>query len=263
MDRIVVCVKAVPEPEKVKVDPETHTLKREGTELILNPFDEPAVEMALRLKEKYSAEVIAISMGPPNAEGVLKRVYSMGIDKLILLCDRVFAGADTLATSYTLAGALKKLSPFSIVLMGIRSLDGSTSQVPPETASILQVPSIINVKEIYKEAGNWIVIRDTDYGEEEIEVSPPVVISMSPHIDYIRPRSLKRVLKLKEVKAEVWNAETLSLEKEKLGLNGSPTRVTDVYEKKIELKGKIYQGEPAELVEKFIEILKEKGILRG
>jgi len=262
MEKILVCIKAVPDPEKVKDDPETHTLKREGTEILLNPPDESAVEMALRLKDAFSAEVVAISMGPPNAENVLKKVYAMGVDKTVLICDRAFAGSDTLATSYVLAGAIKKLSPFSLVIMGMQSLDGATSQVPPETASLIGIPSVTNVKEIKKEGENLVVIRESDYGEEELEISLPAVIAVTTQIDYIRPCSLKRLLKLEDIKSEQLDAEKLSLDRNKLGLSGSPTRVADVYEKKLELKGKIYQGEPEDLVDRFIEILKEKGIIK-
>ncbi len=263
MEKIIVCIKGVPKPGTVKVDPETHTLKRESMELILNPNDRPALEMAIRLKEKYRAEITIISMGPPNIIPLLKQAYALGIDQMILLSDRAFAGADTLATSYVLARAIEKLSPFSIVLMGLKSIDGETAQVPSETAGLLGLPSLINIKELKKEDDKWIAIRENEYGEEEIEVESSLLASVSPQaFDYLRPPSLKRLIEVKEKEPLIWTASDIQAEPEKLGLKGSPTQVVDVFEKKLEMKGTILEGEPQELVEKFIEVLKEKEIIK-
>jgi len=263
MERVIVCIKGVPEPGSVKVDPETHTLKRESAELILNPPDRDAIQMALELKNNYGVEVIAISMGPPNVIPILKRVYSQGVDKVILLSDKAFAGADTLATSYVLAKAIQKIPEFSVVLMGLHSIDGETAQVPPETAAIIGIPSVTNVKRIWKEEDKWLLLRTHEYGEEEIEIEAPFVASVAKEaFDYYTPPSLKRILKLKEIEPEVWNASDLGAEPDKLGLKGSPTQVLDVFEKKIEAKGKIIEGEPEILVEELIKILKQKEIIK-
>ncbi|NPA40307.1 MAG: electron transfer flavoprotein subunit beta/FixA family protein [Thermodesulfobacteria bacterium] len=264
MEKIILCVKGVPEPGSVKVDPETHTLKRESAELILNPPDRDAIQMALELKKNYDAEVTAISMGPPNVIPILKRIYAQGIDKLILLSDRAFAGADTLATSYVLAKAIRKISDFSVVLMGLHSIDGETAQVPPETAAILGIPSVTNVKRIWKEEEKkWIVLREHEYGEEEVEIEAPFVASIAKEaFDYYTPPSLKRLLKLKEIEPEVWSASDLEAEPDKLGLKGSPTQVLDVFERKIETTGKIIEAEPEELVEELIKVLKQKEIIK-
>lgn len=263
MEKIIVCIKGVPKPGSIKVDPETHTLKRESMELILNPNDRPALELSARLKETYDAEVIVISMGPPNVVPLLKYAYALGADQMILLSDRAFAGSDTLATSYVLAKAIKKLSPFSLVLMGLKSIDGETAQVPPETAALLGIPSLTNVKNILKEKNKWIVIRENEYGEEEVEVEAPLIVSVSPvAFDYIRPPSLKRLIEVKNKEPLIWTASDLNLDPQKLGLSGSPTQVVEVYERKIEMKGNILEGEPQELVEKLIEVLKEKTLIK-
>ncbi len=261
MEKIIVCIKGVPRPETVKVDPETHTLKRESAELILNPNDRSPLEMAMRLKEKYSTEVIVITMGPSNAILLLKEAYALGADRIILLSDKAFAGADTLATSRVLAKAIEKLSPFSLVLMGLKSLDGETAQVPPETAVLLGLPSVINVRNIIKDENKWILLRETDYGKEELEIEGPFVASLHPKLDYYRPPSLKRLLSLKEVEPEILTAKDLGIKEELLGLKGSPTQVLRVLEKKIVEKGEIWEGSPEELAKKLINFLKDKGYL--
>lgn len=263
MDRIIVCIKGVPRPETVKVDPETHTLKRESAELILNPNDRSALEMAMRLKETYGAEVVIITMGPPNVLPLLREAYALGADRTILLSDRAFAGADTLATSRVLAKAIERLSPFSLVLMGLKSLDGETAQVPPETAAILRIPSVINVKKIAFEEGIGIVLRESEYGVEELEIEPPFLVSLHPKLDYYRPPSYKRLLKAKTLDPEVLTAKDLGLPEEWLGLRGSPTQVAGVFEKKFVERGEIWEGEPAELAEKLLIFLKEKGFLKN
>lgn len=262
MDKIIVCVKAVPDPGSVKVDPETHTIRRESAELFLNPHDLPALEMAMRLKEKFEVEIYALSMGPPNAISVLKEAYSLGVDRVILLSDRAFAGADTLATSKVLARALEKLSPFSLVLMGLRSIDGETAQVPPETASLLGIPSVTNVSNITFDGEFLVLERITDYGVEELEIQPPLVASIVTRLDYIRPPSLKRLLQMKDLEVPIWNAEFLGLSAEDLGLKGSPTQVASVFEKKHLSRGEIWEGSPEELAEKLLIFLRERGFIR-
>lgn len=264
MEKIIVCIKGVPKPGTVKVDPETHTLKRESAELILNPNDRSPLEIAMRLKNKYSCEVVVITMGPPNAIPLLKEAYSLGADRVILLSDRLFAGSDTLATSRVLAKAITKLAPFSLVLMGLRSIDGETAQVPPETAALLGLPSIINIKEMtLTDNGKALITRETDYGEEELEVELPLVGSITPHLDYYRPPSYKRLLEVKNIDPEIWNAEDLNLPEEVVGLKGSPTRVGSVFEKKLVQRGEIWEGSPEELAKRLLEFLREKELLKS
>jgi len=263
MKRVIVCLKGVPRPETVKLDPETHTLRRESAELILNPFDRSALEMAARLKEKYGVEVIALSMGPPNVIPLLKEAYGICADRMILLSDRAFAGSDTLATSKVLARAIERFSPFALVLMGLKSADGETAQVPQETASLLGLPSLINVKEVFFEEEKVIALRITDYGEEEVEIEGPAVLSLYPRLEYFRPPSFKRLLKAKDLEPEVLTAKDLSLREEELGLKGSPTRVSGVMEKRFAERGEVWEGEPEELAKRLLQLLKEKGFLKN
>ncbi len=263
MDKVIVCIKGVPKPGTVKVDPETHTLKRESAELILNPMDRSALEMAMRLKDKYNCEVVVITMGPPNAVPLLREAYSLGTDKMILLSDRLFAGSDTLATSRVLARAISNLKPFSLVLMGLKSIDGETAQVPPETASLLDLPSVINVKQISVEGEKVLVVRETDYSEEEIEVELPAVLSVTPYLDYYRPPSFKRMLEARKLDPLILSAQDLALPEEVLGLKGSPTQVHSVFEKKIMERGEIWEGSPEELAKRLINLLKEKEVFKN
>ena len=131
---IVVCIKQVPDTTEVKIDPKTGTLMREGVPSIVNPDDKHAVEEALRLREAAGGKVTAISMGPPQADDALREVSAMGADEVILLCDRAFAGADTLATSYALATCIKKLGKYDLVLCGREAIDGDTAQIGPQMA---------------------------------------------------------------------------------------------------------------------------------
>lgn len=262
MSKVIVCIKGVPVPGATKVDPETHTLKRESLELILNPNDKSALEMAIRLKETYNFKVVVISMGPPNVIPLLKYAYALGCDEMILLSDKAFAGSDTLATSLILAKTIQKLSPYSVILTGLKSIDGETAQVPPEIGALLGVPSLTNVKKLLKENDYWIAIRENEYGEEELEVSEPFVASINPHVfDYLKPPSLKRLLEVEKKEPTVFTISDLDLDPQQVGLNGSLTQVIEVFEKKIETKGTIIEGNPQELINKLIEILKTKDVI--
>ncbi len=146
--KFIVCIKQVPDTTEVRVDPQTNTLIREGVPAIVNPFDLYAVEEALVLKERFGGEVVAISMGPPQAEEALREVISMGVDRAILVCDRKFAGADTLATSLTLSAAIRKVGDFDIIFTGKQAADGDTAQVGPGIAELLDVPQATFVRKV-------------------------------------------------------------------------------------------------------------------
>ncbi len=146
--RFIVCIKQVPNTTEIKIDPVTNTLVREGVESILNPFDQYAVEEAVRLKEAHGGSVVAISMGPPQVESTLREAVSLGVDEIILLSDRKFAGADTWATSYTLAAAIKRLGEYNLILTGQQAIDGDTAQVGPGIAAHLDIPQTCFVRKI-------------------------------------------------------------------------------------------------------------------
>ncbi|MFC1770858.1 electron transfer flavoprotein subunit beta/FixA family protein, partial [Candidatus Margulisiibacteriota bacterium] len=149
MKNIIVCIKQVPDTVKVQINKETNTLIREGVPSIINPFDENAIEAALQLKEQQAdARIIVISMGPPQVEVALRQTIAMGVDEIVLISDRAFAGADTWATSYTLSQAIKQIGNFDLILCGKQAIDGDTAQVGPGIAECLDIPQITFSKEI-------------------------------------------------------------------------------------------------------------------
>ena len=147
---IIVCIKQVPETADIKIDPKNNTLMREGASSIINPYDMYAIEEALRIRERIAGKITVITMGPPQAEGALREAISFGCDQGILITDRVFAGSDTLATSYTLACAIKKVGDFNLIICGKQAMDGDTAQVGPGISVHLDIPQVTYVKKIEK-----------------------------------------------------------------------------------------------------------------
>ena len=171
---IIVCIKQVPETADIKIDPKTNTLIREGTSSIINPYDMYAIEEALRIKEKMGGKVTVITMGPPQAESMLREAISLGCDQAILITDSAFAGSDTWATSYTLACAIRKIGSFNLIICGKQAMDGDTAQVGPGVSVQLNIPQITYVKKIEKIDENYAQVeRMTEEGYEVIETSLP------------------------------------------------------------------------------------------
>ncbi len=256
--RIIVCIKQVPNTTEIKIDPVTNTLIREGVESILNPFDTYAVEEAVRLKEKFGGTVIAVSMGPPQVESALREAVSLGVDEIVLLSDRKFAGADTWATSYTLAAAIKKLGAFDLILTGQQAIDGDTAQVGPGIAAHLNIPQTCFVRRIEEISGGKIVLqRLMEDGSDKVEMKLPALISVVKEINTPRLPSLRGKMKAKSTEMKLWNCENLGLDEKLVGLNGSPTQVIHIFSPHIEKKTEKFTGEPEQAVDKIIERLNE------
>ena len=228
--RIAVCVKQVPETKSVKMDPETRTVIRQGVQAIINPLDLYAIEAALVLKELYNAQITAISMGPPQAVTALKEAVAMGVDEAVLVSDRAFAGSDTWATSYILAGAIKQLGDFDLILCGERATDGDTGQVGPEMAAALDLPVISYVNHINElEDGKLKVSRLVESGTEKLSMQLPGVLTVVKEIGEPRLPTFRGKLKAKEIEFPSFDLETLKLDKSLIGLKGSPTRVVKIF----------------------------------
>lgn len=229
--QIVCCLKQVPDTAEVKIDPETNTLVREGVESILNPYDLVAVEMAVRLKEEQGCQVSALCMGPPQAESVLRQALSLGIDKGILLSDRAFAGADTLATSYTLAQAiltLDKQSKVILVICGKQAIDGDTAQTGPGIATRLNFTQLTYVNQVdaFDPAENKIrVRRKVEAGQEILQAPLPALLTAELEVAEPRRASLPNLMASLRRKIEIWDKESIDAQAEKLGIKGSPTWV--------------------------------------
>ncbi|HNX00096.1 MAG TPA: electron transfer flavoprotein subunit beta/FixA family protein [Candidatus Cloacimonadota bacterium] len=255
---IIVCIKQVPNTTEIRIDPVTNTLIREGVESILNPFDLYAIEEAIRLKEQYGGKVTAVSMGPQQVEEALREALSLGVDEIILLSDRKFAGADTWATSYTLASAIKKIGDYDIIFAGQQAIDGDTAQVGPGIAAHLNLPQTCFIRKIESyEPGSMIVQRLMEDGYDRLQVSLPAVVTVVKEINTPRLPSLRGKMKAKSVELKIWNCADLGLDEHDVGLNGSPTQVVSIFSPKLEKQGEKFEGDADAAVDKIIEHLKK------
>jgi len=266
--KVFVCIKQVPGISEVRIDPKTNTLIREGIPSIVNPHDKHAVELALIIREKHEAEVIALSMGPPQAEEALREVLSMGVDKAYLLTDRAFAGADTLATSHTLALGIKKLLSEKdrkdyIVICGTQAIDGDTAQVGPELAEELNIPQITYVLK-FELKGDNIIVERAFRSEEvvQIETKLPVLISVLKEINEPRKPGMKGIVEAYQKKEVIHlTAEDLEADKKKLGLNGSMTEVWKIFIPKRKAEKVTLTGTIEEMVQELCNNLHDDKVI--
>ncbi|WP_188397990.1 electron transfer flavoprotein subunit beta/FixA family protein [Sporomusa sp. GT1] len=242
---IIVCVKQVPDTTEVKIDPQTNTLIRQGVPSIVNPFDKNALEEALKLKEKHGGRVTVISMGPPQAAEALKECIAMGADEAVLLSDRAFGGADTLATSRTLAAGIKKFGNFDVILCGKQAIDGDTAQVGPELAEHLAISQLTYVSKLDITAGVVRVEREHEEGYEVIETTLPVLVSVVKSINEPRYASIKGRMKANRKEVPVWTAADVDVNLDEIGLKGSPTQVRRIFTPQQRVQGEIIQEDTA------------------
>lgn len=268
--RVVVCIKQVPDTSEVKINPETNTLMREGVASIVNPFDEFAIEEGIRIKEQHGGETIVLTMGPPQAEDVLKTALAMGCDKAYLISDRAFAGSDTLATALTISAAIRKIEqtdgPVDIVICGKQAIDGDTGQVGPGIAVRLDLPPLTyvsKVREINPTQKYIIVERLMERGKEVVKSSLPALLTVVKDINSPRYPSLFEIKKASKKPLIKLGIADLGIKEEQTGLKGSPTWVNKIFTPELKnVSGEIFQGEPEECVKKLTEKLLElkKGV---
>ncbi len=259
--KIVVCIKQVPDTTEIKLDPVTGTLIRDGVPSIMNPDDKGGLEFALRLKDQYGAHVTVITMGPPQAEAILREAFAMGVDRAILLSDRKFAGADTLATSNTIAGALRALE-YDVIITGRQAIDGDTAQVGPQIAEHLDLPQVTYVEDLkYDGQKTFTVKRTTEEGYQIVEVDAPCVFTALA--SGVKPRymSVRGIVEAYDKDIEVWGFNNITVDEKKIGLSGSPTRVFKSFTKGAKAAGQIYEVDPAEAADIIVNKLKEKFII--
>lgn len=221
---IIVCIKQVPDTTEVKIDPVTNTLIRQGVPSIVNPFDKNALETALQLKEQHGGKVTVLSMGPAQAKEALKECLSMGADEAVLVSDRAFGGADTLATSYTLAAAVRKLGHFDLIICGKQAIDGDTAQVGPEMAEHLGIAQLTYVCKLEVNGSTVRAQREHEECHEVVEGQFPMVVTVVKTINEPRYSSCKGVLRALRSNIQTLTAQDLAVDETKLGLKGSPTR---------------------------------------
>ncbi|HIJ66788.1 MAG TPA: electron transfer flavoprotein subunit beta/FixA family protein [Planctomycetes bacterium] len=259
---IIVCVKQVPDTLAVGVDSKTNTLIREGVDSVINPFDLHAAEVALRLKERYGGVVTALSMGPSQVIDTLRQVLSLGVERAVLLCDIGFAGADTLATSYTLATAVKKLGRFDLIICGRQAVDGDTAHVGPSLAEKLGIPHISCAVKIHKVTDKYIIAqRMTDGAIEKVKLSLPGLITVSKSINKPRTATLKGKMKAARAEVEIWSAHDIGADESKIGLKGSATRVVKMATPKHDRAGLLLEGSVAEQVKGLALKLQQAKVL--
>ena len=276
--RIVVCVKQVPDTTNVRINPKTNTLMREGVESIVNPFDEYALEEALRLKDSHGAHVTVITMGPPQATAVLREALARGADDAFLVSSRAFGGADTLATSYTLSQAIKKAcggkTP-DLVLFGKQAIDGDTAQVGPGVSEFLNVPLVTYVKKISLSKGcgetgvspdvvHFTVESLMDDGTAVIEGALPAVMTVVKEASTPRFASLAGWMDAAKAPVTVLDEKAVEANPLWIGLTGSPTKVVTIFPpptkgggEKVDARGDAAAG--ARAISDFLE---KKGLVK-
>jgi len=254
--KIFVCVKQVPDAKDVRLDPVTNTLAREGVESIMNPYDQHALEAAVTLKEAHGGEVVAITMGPPQAEEILRLAISCGADQGVLISDRAFAGADTWATAYTLERAIRFLGGGDLILCGKQAIDGDTAQVGPGLAWRMAIPFVTCVQKVRSCTETTIVVeRMMDDGYDVVEAPLPALLTVVKDINEPRVPSLKGKMKAKKAKIQVLTAEAIDADPACIGLPGSPTQVARVFPPEARGERSVLTGTIDEQIDQLVEKL--------
>ncbi|MFW6376051.1 MAG: electron transfer flavoprotein subunit beta/FixA family protein [Thermoplasmatota archaeon] len=265
--RFIVLVKQVPDTTEVEVDEETGTIIREGVPSVLNAFDEFALNVAVDWKEKMDedVEIIAITMGPPQAKEALNKCLAIGADKAILLTDKVFAGADTWATAVTLGKAIKELGGADVIFAGQEASDGNTAQVGPEVAAqrgIPQLTFVADIEEINKDDEYIVCKKETDEGHVMIKSELPALLACMPKPGF-EPKipNVRDIMKAKKKPTEEWTFEDLEGNEDEYGLEGSESVVIKTYSPPPKGEGIKIDDEPETAVEKLVDYMDEEGLL--
>ena len=260
---IVVCIKQVPGTTQVRINPETGTLIRDGVEAVVNPFDEYAIEEALRIREKAGGVVKVITMGPPQAEIALRSTIAMGVDEGILITDMKFAGSDTWATSYTLSCAIKSLENTDLIICGKQAIDGDTAQVGPGVAEMLDIPFVAWVRKVEEITGSTIrVERMMEEGYDIVEMPLPCLITVVKEINTPRMASLKGKMRSKKAEITKLDATSFPVDEDRIGLTGSPTQVLRSFVPEKKSGGEKISGEVPDLVAKIKSTILDLEIIK-
>ena len=262
MLKILVCVKQVPDVDQMRMDPATGNLIRAGVPAILNPLDANALSAAVKVKETYGAEITLITMGPPNAEAVLRECLAVGADKAILVTDRAFGNADTLATSYSIVSAAKQVDKFDLIFCGKETLDGATGQMGSQLAErfdAAQVTSASLIKGIDLEKNTLVVERELETGIETLEVQMPCLFTMEKTNYPVRIPNLKGKLAAKKAPVLTFTANDIpDLDRNRIGDPGSPTKVPRMFPPVMPEPGVILnEGSVEANVEKLLQLIAE------
>ena len=260
--KIIVCIKQVPNTTEIKIDPVTNTLKRDGVPSIINPDDKTAIEAALALKEKCGATVTVITMGPMQAEKALREALAMGADEAFLLTDRAFAGSDTLATSTIIAGAIRKLGA-DVVFCGRQAIDGDTAQVGPQIAEHLGIPQITYAAAIdyCPEREALIVKREFEDRYQTLEVKGMCLITILSTLAKPRYMNVWDIVAQDEKEVGFITFADLEINKEDIGLGGSPTKVKSTATKQFDKTIETLELDPESAAKAIVDALKERHLI--
>ena len=261
--RIIVLAKQVPDTNEVKIDPVKGTLIREGVPSILNPDDANALEAALELRDNIPGTLVSVlSMGPPQATYMLRECLAMGADDAYLLSSRAFGGADTCATSTTLAEGVRKIGAFDIIFAGRQAIDGDTAQVGPQTAQRLGVPSVTYVRKIREIRENTIIVeRALEDGYEVIEIQMPCVLTAIKEFNKPRYMSIMRIEEAYEKDITIWDENDLNVSPDDVGLKASPTQVFRSFTPPPKGVGEMLAGTVPEMASALVAKLTGKHVL--
>jgi electron transfer flavoprotein beta subunit len=265
MHKIIVCLKPVPDPQtwdRLRLDPVTKTLIREGIPAVLNPLDKHALEAGLQIKDTYGAEVVCLSMAPASTLPVLRQALALGADRGVLLADPAFAGSDTLATARVLAAGLHRLAPFDLICCGNYTLDGSTAQVPSQIAELLGIPNLMHVCGLeMSEPARLVVTQKIEQGYVKLAAAPPLLLSFTKEANKPRYSSFLEILAAEKRPFEVWSNTDLNLDPAHIGLQGSPTQMADLTLRPKGRQGLRLQGSPTEMAHTLAAKLRQLGIV--
>jgi len=265
MINLVVCVKAVPDPQQacnIRIDPVTKTLMRCEVPLVFNPLDKNAMEAALEIKEQFDAHITVLSMGPPDAEGIVRECLALGADQGILLSHGAFAGADAYATAYTLATAITKIGPVDVVFCGMASSDGSTEWVGPEIATFLDLPVVTMVEEIVECRGSqWKVKASLAHGYRLMQVQLPAVFTVTRELNTPRALVFSGIIRARKKSIVRWGIDDLDVPVEAVGLKGSPTIVSKLTTTESKREVKFLTGTREEKAAQLLQKLVDSGVV--
>ncbi|MBN2381882.1 electron transfer flavoprotein subunit beta/FixA family protein [bacterium] len=261
---IIVCIKPVPDPRrwsKLKLDPETMLLERSDLEPVINPLDRNALEQALVLKKAQKATITALTMAPPSAEEQLKEALATGCDQAFLLTDRAFAGADTLATARCLAAAIRKIGIFDLIFCGGYSLDGSTAQLGPQIAALLELPDLTHTLELELHKKTIKARCRRDRGQVRLECDLPALVTFDQQINQPRVPGMVGIKRAMTISITCWDRKALELEADQVGLKGSPTRMLSIFSPDRTKKGEFLKGPASQIAAELVQKLQQKHLL--
>ena len=257
--KVIVCIKQIPDTNSVKFDPVTKNLIRATVHGIINRYDKHAIEAALKIKEQTQCEVTVMTMGPEISKESLKEAMAMGCDKGVLLSSPAFGGADTLATSYVLSQAVSHLGGADLVFFGQHTLDSNTGQVGPITAEFLDMPQVTYAGELTYEDGYVQVVRYLDTGHETVRVKTPAVITVTDSLNLPRIPKPINIIKAGRKEIPILDHDALGCDGNRIGKNGSPTVVTQVYEpEKRDARAVMIAGSVEDAADKILELFQSK-----